>query len=163
MAILTDWLYFNHVVHLNCTLPDTWCINPIVQHQSVFLSVIPFRLSATYCTSKVLTNMSLTPAGRASTLWRNQWKTEWEIRHFIVLWLLLYLSLSREGRKRHALSSSKLTLDTLLILIIQLMCKTDLQFKVYNALLLYLQLHGRKQHIRALLIDRVMLQHEVSC
>ena len=25
-----------------------------------------------------------------------------------------------------------------------------------------LQLHGRKQHIRALLIDRVMLQHEVS-
>lgn len=27
---------------------------------------------------------------------------------------------------------------------------------------LYLQLHGRKQHIRALLIDRVMLQHEVS-
>ncbi len=30
-------------------------------------------------------------------------------------------------------------------------------------LVLYLQLHGRKQHIRALLIDRVMLQHEVSC
>lgn len=27
---------------------------------------------------------------------------------------------------------------------------------------LHLQLHGRKQHIRALLIDRVMLQHEVS-
>lgn len=27
--------------------------------------------------------------------------------------------------------------------------------------LLNLQLHGRKQHIRALLIDRVMLQHEV--
>lgn len=26
-----------------------------------------------------------------------------------------------------------------------------------------LQLHGRKQHIRALLIDRVMLQHEVGC
>lgn len=29
-------------------------------------------------------------------------------------------------------------------------------------MLLYLQLHGKKQHIRALLIDRVMLQHEVS-
>lgn len=29
--------------------------------------------------------------------------------------------------------------------------------------LLNLQLHGRKQHIRALLIDRVMLQHEVRC
>lgn len=27
---------------------------------------------------------------------------------------------------------------------------------------MYLQLHGRKQHIRALLIDRVMLQHEAS-
>eukprot|EP00064_Thunnus_orientalis_P007411 superscaffoldBa00000821_g7431 len=35
------------------------------------------------------------------------------------------------------------------------------QFKVYNALSLYFQLHGRKQHIRALLIDRVMLQHEL--
>lgn len=27
---------------------------------------------------------------------------------------------------------------------------------------LLLQLHGKKQHIRALLIDRVLLQHEVS-
>lgn len=28
--------------------------------------------------------------------------------------------------------------------------------------LLILQLHGKKQHIRALLIDRVLLQHEVG-
>lgn len=35
--------------------------------------------------------------------------------------------------------------------------------KLMNLNYWILQLHGRKQHIRALLIDRVMLQHEVGC
>lgn len=59
------------------------------------------------------------------------------------------------------LSSSKCTSAALLILVLHLMFKINWRFKVYGAFS-YLQLHGRKQHIRALLIDRVMLQHEVS-
>lgn len=34
--------------------------------------------------------------------------------------------------------------------------------KLLRCLLFVFQLHGKKQHIRALLIDRVMLQHEAS-
>lgn len=78
---------------------------------------------------------------------------------FYSTFITFVLLLSWEGGKNHALSPSKLTVDALVIVILRLVFKTDQQ--VYNALLLYLQLHGRKQHIRALLIDRVMLQHEV--
>lgn len=78
----------NHSKSLHRLLPVADVL--ILSLNTVFSSVISFRLSATCCTSKVLTNMSLTPAGRASTLWRNQWKTEWEIWHFNLLSLLLY-------------------------------------------------------------------------
>lgn len=37
----------------------------------------------------------------------------------------------------------------------------DVDVEILNQIALPLQLQGKKQHIRALLIDRVMLQHEV--
>lgn len=94
---------------------------------TTYSSAISSRLSVICCTLKVLTNMSLTLGGRASTLWRSQWKTEWDAYYIITScdWLHSYTCGSDEPE------------------------------------LLNLQLHGRKQHIRALLIDRVMLQHEV--
>lgn len=88
------WFYLTHIFHLESLTKSLhscfyWCYHPTLIN--IFLSVISFRLSVICYTSKVLTNMSLTPVGRASTLWRNQWKTEWEIWHFIVLCYLFII------------------------------------------------------------------------
>lgn len=126
----------------------------VVTEQSIYLSVIPYRLSVTCCTSKVLTNMSLTPAGRASALWRNQWKTEWAVCCFCTVAILAIFQKTLSDSFKTWIACNSDTDITYCV-------KTNWHLKVYDALLLYLQLHGRKQHIRALLIDRVMLQHEV--
>lgn len=71
--IFKYWIYHEYVVGA------FWNVDAFFQYLSIYSSEISSRLSVICCTSKVLTNMSLTPDGKASTLWRSQWKTEWDV------------------------------------------------------------------------------------
>ena len=104
-----------------------------------FVCLCDYRSSVTSCFSEELTRRSSNRAGRASLSSRSPWKTGWVQKNL--------------KKKKKKVQQGRRLLSFLV---------SQLQGDLSSLSSLLLQLHGKKQHIRALLIDRVLLQHEVS-